>query len=224
MAKRKIGRIIVGVVIVIFLFLMSLVIIGVIIEKNKFELKERTLSVNVDSLQYNTDDFSIFKSSVFFNPRTAFGRSTYFDEFDGHFATRIIDFEVNLLPSECFSDCTNSFVFGLENFNLIKDIGGVNDRIIVLIHSMPLWLSSSQDQSSIGEERLKYMSHSPRDYELWGEVVREAVRFFSQHSSNIYFEIGNEPDLELFWQEDTDAFLKFYEETAKNIRIANPNG
>lgn len=69
----------------------------------------------------------------------------------------------------------------------------------------------------------------PRDWSRWSQLVSEFVghlidRYGYEEVSRWYFEVWNEPSLEVFWQgADFDAYMRLYEESARAVKAQGAN-
>ncbi len=66
----------------------------------------------------------------------------------------------------------------------------------------------------------------PKDYAMWGELVRRVVEHFVQRYGKAevatwYFEVWNEPDIS-YWQGTPADYLKFYDYSVAGVRKALP--
>ena len=67
----------------------------------------------------------------------------------------------------------------------------------------------------------------PKDYAMWGELVRRVVEHFVQRYgrdevATWYFEVWNEPDIS-YWQGTPADYLKLYDYSVAGVRKALPN-
>jgi xylan 1,4-beta-xylosidase len=67
----------------------------------------------------------------------------------------------------------------------------------------------------------------PRDYAMWGELVRRVVEHFVQRYgrdevATWYFEVWNEPDIS-YWQGTPEQYFKLYDYSVAGVRKALPN-
>lgn len=188
------------------------------------------MMINLDNLSFS-ENGEIWKSSAFLTLKTGLNTYAYTNEFPEHHTTRLFHIpEWALLSSQCFSpeECGSSSYLSIlygekDKIQYILD-NSENEKFIVPITGMPIWLSNSNDETIISENgRQEFHNHAPRDYEKWNELIRETVRFLEQFREvEWYIEVGNEPDLGEFWKEDTNSLLKLYEETAKTVKNTNP--
>jgi xylan 1,4-beta-xylosidase len=70
-------------------------------------------------------------------------------------------------------------------------------------------------------------NNPPRDYALWGELVRKYTehlveRYGKQEVSSWYFEVWNEPDIG-YWHGTPAEYFKLYDYAAAGVRAALPN-
>src|ERR1035438_3879749 len=67
----------------------------------------------------------------------------------------------------------------------------------------------------------------PKDYAMWGELVRRVVEHFVQRYgrdevATWYFEVWNEPDIS-YWQGTPEQYFKLYDYSVAGVRKALPN-
>ncbi len=67
----------------------------------------------------------------------------------------------------------------------------------------------------------------PKDYAMWGELVRRVVEHFVQRYgrdevATWYFEVWNEPDI-AYWQGTPEQYFKLYDYSVAGVRKALPN-
>jgi xylan 1,4-beta-xylosidase len=70
-------------------------------------------------------------------------------------------------------------------------------------------------------------NNPPRDYALWGELVRRFTehlvqRYGKQQVSTWYFEVWNEPDIP-YWHGTPEEYFKLYDYSVAAVRAALPN-
>lgn len=84
---------------------------------------------------------------------------------------------------------------------------------ILAFHNTPQWMSRDGTADT-----------PPKDFEAWGEVVREIVRHVNVEKGFgvEYFEVWNEPDLP-FWKDGTpEEFCELYEVFVRAVRSVEP--
>ncbi|HET7102778.1 MAG TPA: beta-xylosidase [Terracidiphilus sp.] len=69
-------------------------------------------------------------------------------------------------------------------------------------------------------------NNPPRDYAMWGELVRKFVehlvqRYGRQQVSTWYFEVWNEPDI-IYWHGTPQEYFKLYDYAVAGVRAALP--
>ena len=178
------------------------------------------LRIDLSRLPFSMDHAHLFRSSTFYNARTAGGALTYRTDFDDHEVAHLFHvFEWDVHQS---TDLTSfrEYLWGRRSW--VADLAKTHDTFVVTLVKMPEWLSVSSDRTFFEPTWMNLHAHSPRDYEMWRQLVRETVAFFKQfHNVNMYYEVWNEPDGG-YWQEDLDSYLKLYEETARTVKEADP--
>ena len=68
----------------------------------------------------------------------------------------------------------------------------------------------------------------PKDYDRWQQLIRALVqhwtsRYGAAAVKQWYFEVWNEPNLDIFWSGDQAEYFKLYELTAKAIKSVSPD-
>jgi xylan 1,4-beta-xylosidase len=68
----------------------------------------------------------------------------------------------------------------------------------------------------------------PKDYQKWGQLVEALVkhwtaRYGSDEVRQWYFEVWNEPNLDIFWSGSQADYFKLYEVTARAIKGVSPD-
>jgi xylan 1,4-beta-xylosidase len=68
----------------------------------------------------------------------------------------------------------------------------------------------------------------PKDYDRWQQLIRALVqhwtsRYGAEEVKQWYFEVWNEPNLDIFWSGDQAEYFKLYEVTAKAIKSVSPD-
>lgn len=184
---------------------------------------ESPLVVDLRGDAFKEEPIELFRSSIFFNPRTALSRQLYAREFLDHHAARLFGlFEWNALQSTDL----RSYLARLEQERLrVAELARTHDALVIMINFMPSWLSRSRDDSPLDGHYLAKHGSRPRDWGEWERLVLETVEFMEQfrkgNDLQIYYEIWNEPDG--YWAEDIDAYLELYERTATAIKKASPS-
>ncbi|RLF40902.1 MAG: hypothetical protein DRN12_04370 [Thermoplasmata archaeon] len=97
-----------------------------------------------------------------------------------------------------------------------------NFKFIPIVTTVPKVFSSQPDSDD-------YSRYPPVDYELYGEFVKHVVMHLTTgwadgfHMANriIYWQIWNEPNLELFWRGTRQEYFKLYESVASKIKEVN---
>lgn len=63
----------------------------------------------------------------------------------------------------------------------------------------------------------------PADFAHWRALIERTVRRLSRRSPPVrYYEVWNEPNLEMFWGADLERFLELYEVTSRTVRDTDP--
>ena len=92
-------------------------------------------------------------------------------------------------------------------------------HLIPIITGVPRVLSSNPDSE-------RYHRYPPADMDLYGEVVKHIVMHFTRGWANgfyegdriLYWEIWNEPNLDLFWEGSAEEYFRLYETIALKIK------
>jgi xylan 1,4-beta-xylosidase len=68
----------------------------------------------------------------------------------------------------------------------------------------------------------------PKDYDKWGRLIRALTqhwtdRYGAEEVRQWYFEVWNEPNLDVFWSGDQAEYFKLYKVTAGAIKSVSPN-
>src|SRR6266540_2951556 len=68
----------------------------------------------------------------------------------------------------------------------------------------------------------------PKDYDKWQQLIKALVqhwtsRYGAKEVKQWYFEVWNEPNLDIFWSGDQAEYFKLYEATAKAIKSVSPD-
>ena len=188
--------------------------------ERQLSAEERPLVVDLEPAAFSTGPVSLFRSSVFYNPRTPLSRQIYLGEFARHRAARLWGpFEWDALESSDF----DSFLRGLHSRRgEIEQLVRTHDKLMVILAFTPSWLSRSNDSRSV-EGHWQYRNAvRPRDWGTWERMVAETVKFFTQFDGvQWYFEVWNEPDLP-YWQEGSEEYLELYRHTAAVVKRTAP--
>jgi hypothetical protein len=114
----------------------------------------------------------------------------------------------------------------LERVAQVRAIGA---EPLVILSYMPRWLGAPRAGETKDPTRV-----APYDLDLWEDLVTEVVRTLATAPQPAYrFEVWNEPDLSVFWQDTSEAFtamaLRSHEavanveaETHKPLQIGGP--
>lgn len=67
----------------------------------------------------------------------------------------------------------------------------------------------------------------PKDYDKWGRLIQALVSHWTERYGpgevkQWYFEVWNEPNLDIFWSGDQAEYFKLYQETARAIKSVSP--
>ncbi len=178
--------------------------------------------LDLKNIDYDLDHVELFRPSVFLNPRTTAGLRAY-TELGDHYTARL--FAAFSWPMSR-STSQSSFRERLRERNRIpyaRWASQTHEKLLITIDFMPDWLSSSNDNRQVEGFYKRRNTHVPRDYDQWRLAVRELVEFYRQfEGAQRYYEVWNEPDLE-YWQDDLDAYLRIYAETALAVKEADPD-
>ena len=68
----------------------------------------------------------------------------------------------------------------------------------------------------------------PKDYDKWQQLIQTLLqhwtsRYGAQEVKQWYFEVWNEPNLDIFWSGDQAEYFKLYEVTARAIKSVSPD-
>lgn len=68
----------------------------------------------------------------------------------------------------------------------------------------------------------------PKDYNKWQQLIQALVqhwtsRYGAEEVKQWYFEVWNEPNLDIFWSGDQAEYFKLYQVTAKAIKSVSPD-
>jgi xylan 1,4-beta-xylosidase len=68
----------------------------------------------------------------------------------------------------------------------------------------------------------------PKDYGKWGELIEALTRHWTRRYGAAevkqwYFEVWNEPNLDIFWTGSQAEYFKLYETTARAIKQVSPD-
>lgn len=98
------------------------------------------------------------------------------------------------------------------------------DKLVIPILKMPLWLSSSQDTTVLGDPNWrKYNAVPPADYATWNRLMDSIVhKINDQWGLDPYYEIWNEPD-NFYWQGTPAQYFNFFKKTYFAIKTKHPN-
>jgi hypothetical protein len=85
----------------------------------------------------------------------------------------------------------------------VARIRAIGAEPLVLLSYMPTWLG--QPRATAGQDPSRM---GPYDLDLWQELVTKVVRGLATAPQPAYrFEVWNEPDIGIFWQDTTEQFL-----------------
>ncbi len=182
-----------------------------------------TTVLALGDLAYDAAGLDLFRSSIFYNPRTRAGGWYYASEFDDHFAARLFGlWGWNAKVAKDEAELVDRLRKQQAN---LRYLAKTHDKIIVHISGVPPWLSSSDDEGSFeGGGWANKQTHMPRDLEVWKRLIAElATVFRGVEGVERYYEFWNEPDLK-YWQGSIEEFLELYAVTARTIREVDPEG
>lgn len=99
----------------------------------------------------------------------------------------------------------------------IRSIGAVP---IVILSYMPVWLADHRGAFDPRDPtRVR-----PSDLDAWESLIHNVVAGLAAASPGPYrFEVWNEPDVPLFWQDSPEAFLEMAVRTHRAVTAANPD-
>jgi beta-xylosidase len=182
---------------------------------------EPLVSADVNHATFDKSRLSLFKSSVFYDPRTAAARQIYLTEFPDHHAARLWGvFEWDVYDSKDFA----SFMQNLQSRQEeIAQLARTHEKLMVILSFTPSWLSSSNDDRPVEGHWHYRNAVRPKDWNTWERMVEQAVTFLTQYKDvQWYFEVWNEPDLP-YWQEGVDEYLEMYQHTVAAVKRAAPS-
>lgn len=189
--------------------------------RGELAAEESELTLDLEALPWDDTGIDLFRSQVFYNPRTAAGNYWYRSEFVDHPIARLFGtFGWTAKTTKSVDD----FLAKLDQrMPHLRSLAKTHEKLIVLINTMPPWLSASDDAGQFeGERRSNQEAHPPRDWETWRKMIRGMVtRLMTIEGVEWYYEFWNEPDLQ-YWQGDLPSFLKLYGETVKAIKAVDP--
>jgi len=180
---------------------------------------QRTLYLNISNSDFIKKDVDIYRSSNYY-PNMKYPKSlkVFLTEFKDHKFVRTNRFDMGIFFTHCgpetgfykydpnpdYSSCVNRFREVIsEELAVWGYMLNTTDNFIVHLGSVPLWLSTSDNESLSGGSQPEYQGHQPRDYKVWREMLEimdEVVVESGFPSSQIYYEFYNEPDL--VWHKD----------------------
>ena len=189
--------------------------------RRELTAENSAVTLDLGALPCETGDLDLFRSQVFYNPRTGAGQYWYTVEFADHPIARLFG----------TFGWTAKTTGSVEEFHAkldarmpyLRSLAATHDKLIILINTMPPWLSASDDPGQFeGERRSNREAHPPKDWETWRKMIRGMVtRLKRIEGVEWYYEFWNEPDLQ-YWQGDLPSVLKLFAETVKTIKAADP--
>jgi len=179
------------------------------------------VTLNLHDLEYDATGLDLFRSQILYNPRTGAGHRWYLAEFEDHPIARLFGtFGWTAKTTKSVEEFLAKIDARLPG---LRSLAKTHDKLIILINTMPPWLSASNDPGQFeGERRSNREAHPPRDWKVWRTMIRGMVeRLKTIEGVEWYYEFWNEPDLQ-YWQGDLPSFLTLYAETVKTIKAADP--
>ncbi len=82
---------------------------------------------------------------------------------------------------------------------------------------------------SIEHSKVKYFIHPPEDYDKWAKICVNIIRHYNEgwangfHFNIKYWEIWNEPDVDVLWSGTHEQYFKLYETAVKAIKKHDPD-
>ena len=176
-----------------------------------------------DGLDYGAEGIETLRSSIFYNPRTAYGHYTYVTQFENHHAARLFGtFGWNAKVSQDLADFKRRIRARQAQ---LQHLAETHDKLIIHMSGVPPWLSSWEGTGTFeGGGWEDKQAHPPKDVAVWKQMIRELALVFREvEGVERYYEFWNEPDLE-YWQGSLADFLALYAATVTTIREVDPEG
>ncbi len=207
--------------------------------------------INPGAMRFEREGLRVWLSSNYYpGVRSEKGHALYVQSFPEHHVVRVNAFDwavaassacrpgtgpVGDAPLPDHSACMAQFKRVLEESRPYLDAltrSNSTHILMVDLFRTPTWLSRSADNRPACGGGVLAQAHRPADYDAWRRLLDIAVAFFKpydgavgaqkQVATKVYYQFWNEPDLACNWQEDTPAFLEFFEQTARHLKAVHP--
>jgi len=184
-----------------------------------FSLVAQNVTINY---QGPTDPFpEIFRPGIFAVPKTVDATNDLLNNGVQFNAIRTIDIEtaINHWTVSSIEDVMVQLELQKPNILLANNR---SDKLILVLHKMPAWLSSSSDTTSIATDIRFFNAVPPANYNTWNTLMDSIVdKLNSQWGLDPYYEIWNEPDGD-YWQGTVSEYFEFYKNTLLAIKNNHP--
>lgn len=172
--------------------------------------------------QLATEQFpEIYRPGIFAVPKTANATNDLLNNGIQFNAIRTIDIETAI------NHWTVSSIDGvMAQLEVQKpNILTANNRcnmLVLVIHKMPAWLSSSSDNTVIAPDITYLNAVPPANYNTWNTLMDSIVdKINNQWGLDPYYEVWNEPDGD-YWQGTVSEYFEFYKNTLLAIKNNHP--
>ncbi|MBI2270377.1 MAG: T9SS type A sorting domain-containing protein [Bacteroidetes bacterium] len=164
---------------------------------------------------------TIYEPGIFLVPKTADGTTDFLNNGIRHNSIRMISIEVAM---EFSSPSIAGVMAQLEAAKPgILYANSRCDKLILPFIKMPLWLSSSTDNTISGDPNWKkFNAMPPANYATWNLLIDSIVsKINGQWGLDPYYEIWNEPD-NFYWQGTPAQYFDFFNKTYFAIKTNHP--
>ncbi|MDX2360813.1 MAG: T9SS type A sorting domain-containing protein [Crocinitomicaceae bacterium] len=172
--------------------------------------------------QLPTEQFpEIYRPGIFAVPKTANATNDLLNNGVQFNAIRTIDIEtaMNYWTVSSITDVMAQLEVQKPNILLANGRCG---KLILPIHKMPAWLSSSADTTTIAADITFLNAVPPANYTTWNTLMDSIVdKINNQWGLDPYYEIWNEPDGD-YWQGTVPEYFEFYKNTLLAIKTNHP--
>jgi xylan 1,4-beta-xylosidase len=116
-------------------------------------------------------------------------------------------------------------IFNFQYIDTLYDaILGIGMKPFVELSFMPQALSSGAKTVFWWKGNIT----PPKDYDKWQQLIQALVqhwtsRYGAEEVRQWYFEVWNEPNLDIFWSGNQAEYFKLYDVTARAIKSVSPN-
>ncbi len=175
---------------------------------------ETPVTVDWADADFSREYVHLFESSAFHGFRTNAGTTHFLRAFDSYDTARL--WGVFSWDAHTATDM-KSFLANLHARRpSMEAMARLHDKIIIILDYTPDWLRRT-DNMEVFEGHWKYCNaQRPKDWNVWGKMVQETVKFVESFGVPSYFEVWNEP--EAYWKEGGEEYLELYERTVRSIR------